>query len=749
MKNNLMTALIGSMFLAFAHFALSQEPLNRLAPHNLSLSSNGKFVPYRSDVNARAISPNGQFWCHYEIAAVSDEVRLLKNFILFEGGLPRFTLNEVPGSDVYISDAGFVAVMDMRFHFRSQVTIHFYSPSGNRLSSETFLRASLFGFSPSGKKFGVNSATGLTIISLLNQQQDHYPRCDQFDISADDSLVALASGGIARVYAHDNLLKEFQTDFIFSRKIKLTPEKHLLIAIDKKRLKAFSLSTGRLVFEQHLSHPRQSFRDLVVADGQIYAGIQERGRGITSGILRLIDYDGKILFQQEKSRQRFDTFNDASQLRKPTTDYGQLPWPFFPFDSMRTVWNHYEQHMGGYGSDYSYLHQGLDLITPIAEPTYAVDSGVVKCVLTIGGPVYWRMAISKVQQAEPATGWLYAHLIESSIQFDVGDTVQRHDYLGNIVAWTEEWGHIHFVEIQDSGLVWRYNDNEWGITYNPLLSLLNPPDTLAPVFEPVFPQSKFGFCINETSDYLLPDSLYGAIDIIAKVVDYAGDSPWQQPAYETFYWIKRLPTHELVFPRRLGSILNHAYPFYASDHYEPFAAVLYKRDSRLVPSTWMSLKRNYYHILTNNNGDSLINLAERDLAFDTRNFPDGKYRIFIEARDEYGNSTIDSMDVQFKNGLTSIKEGLDQKPAQFELQQNYPNPFNSATVIRYSIPQPGVAKLSVYDLTGREIIPLVQRFHLPGEYRIHLDANQFASGIYFYKLQLHHQSEVRKMLVIH
>jgi murein DD-endopeptidase MepM/ murein hydrolase activator NlpD len=40
--------------------------------------------------------------------------------------------------------------------------------------------------------------------------------------------------------------------------------------------------------------------------------------------------------------------------------------------------------MGG-GPDYSYLHQGLDIITPINEPTYAVKGGIVKCVLTLGG----------------------------------------------------------------------------------------------------------------------------------------------------------------------------------------------------------------------------------------------------------------------------------------------------------------------------------------------------------------------------
>ena len=118
--------------------------------------------------------------------------------------------------------------------------------------------------------------------------------------------------------------------------------------------------------------------------------------------------------------------------RKAQSNYDPIPWPFFPFDSMRTVWDHYEQHMGLGGAN-SYLHQGLDLITPIGEPTYSVIDGYVKLVLTIGGDSYWRTAISDTQIAGRSDGWLSAHLIQRTIQFDIGDTVQIHDYLGDIV----------------------------------------------------------------------------------------------------------------------------------------------------------------------------------------------------------------------------------------------------------------------------------------------------------------------------
>ena len=109
-----------------------------------------------------------------------------------------------------------------------------------------------------------------------------------------------------------------------------------------------------------------------------------------------------------------------------------------------------------------------------------------------------------------------------------------------------------------------------------------------------------------------------------------------------------------MFPRTLGHILNHEYDSYNSGYYEPYAVTIYKRDSLLVPSPWMDIDRNYYHVLTNSNGDSLIDPSEKELAFSTSNYLDGSYRIFVEVFDAYGNSDLDSMDVRFRNNITGL-----------------------------------------------------------------------------------------------
>jgi hypothetical protein len=94
-------------------------------------------------------------------------------------------------------------------------------------------------------------------------------------------------------------------------------------------------------------------------------------------------------------------------------------------------------------------------------------------------------------------------------------------------------------------------------------------------------------------------------------------------------------------------------------------------------------------------------------------------------------------------------------PIEFSLQQNFPNPFNPTTTIHYSIAgsrgqASGVSqvRLAVYDLLGREVAVLVDGQQAPGEYSVTLSASGLSSGMYFYRLQAGHYTQVRKMMVI-
>ncbi len=87
-------------------------------------------------------------------------------------------------------------------------------------------------------------------------------------------------------------------------------------------------------------------------------------------------------------------------------------------------------------------------------------------------------------------------------------------------------------------------------------------------------------------------------------------------------------------------------------------------------------------------------------------------------------------------------------PLAYHLEQNYPNPFNPSTVISYELPVKGHVTLKVYDIIGNEIETLVNQEESAGIYRVRFNASQFASGIYFYKLQTNNYVQTRKLDLI-
>ncbi len=83
------------------------------------------------------------------------------------------------------------------------------------------------------------------------------------------------------------------------------------------------------------------------------------------------------------------------------------------------------------------------------------------------------------------------------------------------------------------------------------------------------------------------------------------------------------------------------------------------------------------------------------------------------------------------------------------LNQNYPNPFNTMTNISYSISHPDFIALTVYDVLGREVKTLVNRFKNEGTYFVTFDATELSSGLYCYELRVAGRIvETKKMLLL-
>lgn len=102
----------------------------------------------------------------------------------------------------------------------------------------------------------------------------------------------------------------------------------------------------------------------------------------------------------------------------------------------------------------------------------------------------------------------------------------------------------------------------------------------------------------------------------------------------------------------------------------------------------------------------------------------------------------------FRVKATGIENISTNIPAQYELMQNYPNPFNPVTTINYAIKQAGSAKLTVYDISGKEVSVLFDQHHQAGYYKFRFNASNLSSGIYFYTLIAGDVRLTRKMVIL-
>ena len=99
-------------------------------------------------------------------------------------------------------------------------------------------------------------------------------------------------------------------------------------------------------------------------------------------------------------------------------------------------------------------------------------------------------------------------------------------------------------------------------------------------------------------------------------------------------------------------------------------------------------------------------------------------------------------------GVTNLQNISSEIPTSFSLGQNYPNPFNPSTTIKFDIPKSANVKISVFDITGKEIETLVNEKLNAGTYQTEWNGMSYSSGVYFYKMITNNYTETKRMLLI-
>jgi len=87
-------------------------------------------------------------------------------------------------------------------------------------------------------------------------------------------------------------------------------------------------------------------------------------------------------------------------------------------------------------------------------------------------------------------------------------------------------------------------------------------------------------------------------------------------------------------------------------------------------------------------------------------------------------------------------------PDKISLEGIYPNPFNPITTIQYELPQMVHLKMSIYNLSGKEIEILYNGTQYPGYHSINWNADSFPSGIYFIKMITGEYENTEKLMFV-
>ena len=87
-------------------------------------------------------------------------------------------------------------------------------------------------------------------------------------------------------------------------------------------------------------------------------------------------------------------------------------------------------------------------------------------------------------------------------------------------------------------------------------------------------------------------------------------------------------------------------------------------------------------------------------------------------------------------------------PSDYILYPAYPNPFNPVAIIEFGLPIENNASVVIYDITGREVTRIINKFLPAGYHKVKWVAHNQASGIYFVRMISGEFIKVQKIMLI-
>ncbi|HEX7358229.1 MAG TPA: T9SS type A sorting domain-containing protein, partial [Ignavibacteriaceae bacterium] len=113
----------------------------------------------------------------------------------------------------------------------------------------------------------------------------------------------------------------------------------------------------------------------------------------------------------------------------------------------------------------------------------------------------------------------------------------------------------------------------------------------------------------------------------------------------------------------------------------------------------------------------------------------------VDFNGEFEYSNVIAVDVEFI-------------PNEITISQNYPNPFNPVTTIKYWLNVDANVNINIYNSIGQKVEELISKNQSVGSYSIKWNAENYASGTYFYSFEVTDKSnnilhrEMKKLILL-
>ena len=559
--------------------------------------------------------------------------------------------------------------------------IRFYDP-GNRLIDELIL-TNFYGYkiTPDGNSLYIMTKEGINSYDDFGRLKKKIQDKGMVAISSNGEFLVCASEDNARIYKDGDFLFKIKINNRAIRSLTFSADNQFLGIMARHVFTLVALKPKQILWHKEFSPPLVFAK---ISDGLIILATESRasleckvyllspgGEILKTFSFNYKQYDELILdvevpgnsinikmYNRElriSNSQPLNLNHDFSLPAHNSTLFNTafqetIPWPLPPMNALQPLgnnWGNYQNYLSH--PQFAYMHPGIDILTPNQQgvQVYAVKKGWIKAWLTTGSYLGWRFGIadSSLSYTDSCDGFLYAHLDSSRYHKQIGDSVEQGELIGYLVPWSgRPFDHIHFAKIRDCGSTWLVPD--WAYVFNPLVLIRPNQDTFTPVFENAASPQPFAFCRNNTPNFLAPNNLSGDVDIIAKIYDLvsvsSGNPIWDRLIpYKIEYEITG--TNRSV-PKTISFLFSNRL-----DH-ESNVRVVYKQDAPCC-SRGDYISREYYFIVTNTDGDSIIEGNDSTFSWRTQEFPDGFYWVKVYASDISNNVAVCSMQVRTVNGI--------------------------------------------------------------------------------------------------